>query len=841
MSPSPAGGAPGEPQQLSLLQGFPASAAEASGPALAAQLPVARVLIESSLPHLDRPFDYSVPAVLDADALPGVRVKVKFNGQELTGYLLERTAGSDAGHPLVPLHKVLSPVPVLTPAVAELAGRIASRYAGTVSDVLRVAVPPRMAKLEKEFAPDGRLDPELFGTEMFGLATDVSLPSPAAGSVWARTATVRPSSSHLAAGESPRAVLTALQGYGPGGWPRMVAEAVAAVRISGRGAVVVVPDYRDLDRVESALLELLPAGDVARLTADDGQTPRYRSFLRVLSGAAGVAVGTRSAAYAPVRNLGLVVCWDDGDDLHIEQRSPYAHSREVLLLRAGQEGAACLLAAHSRSTETERLVASGWAQSVEAERTVLRRTVPRVLNTADSYELEHDPLARIARLPGAAWRAAKEGLERGPVLVQVARAGYAPSLVCETCREPARCTACSGPLAIAGPGGSSAVPQCRWCSSPAPAWRCGTCNGVRLRRGATGALRTAEELGRAFPGKPVITSSGDQIKATVAGDDGPRGGHRRCRTGGHRRVRRGPAARRRLAAAPGKPEGGGGRSPPLVQRRGPGAAGTEGGLVVITADDAAGVGALLRWDPAGYASRELALRQELQLPPAVRVASVTGGRTAVGHFTEAIQQRLAAQGTVLRTAGPAPVILPAAAGAGRTRRGILCRGILRRGIPARRSGPCCSSPTPRPRTPRPSCGPSRRRPRPSAATTRCSCAWTASTSSRTFHCVRDDSHGVARHAGLLDGRRATELGPYAGGHSPQMAGMRLLLRPSVTNRCSATRGPGVIPDSQRVRRGVVLRAGHLPAVPAISGREAGSGARRPLRRRPRAAAPTRPS
>ncbi|SKB93682.1 replication restart DNA helicase PriA [Arthrobacter sp. 49Tsu3.1M3] len=666
MSPNPAAGAPGEPQQLSLLQGFPASTAEASGPALAAHLPVARVLIESSLPHLDRPFDYSVPASLDADAIPGVRVKVKFNGQELAGYLLERTAGSDAGHPLVPLHKVLSTVPVLTPAVAELAGRIASRYAGTVSDVLRVAVPPRMAKLEKEFAPDGRLDPGLFGTEISGVATDVSLPSPAAGSVWTRYRNGAAFLAHLAAGESPRAVLTALQGYGPASWPRMIAEAVAAVRISGRGAVVVVPDYRDLDRVESALLELLPAGDVARLTADDGQTPRYRSFLRVLSGAAGVAVGTRSAAYAPVPNLGLVICWDDGDDLHIEQRSPYAHTREVLLLRAGQEGAACLLAAHSRSTETERLVASGWAQAVEADRAVVRRTVPRVLNTADSYELEHDPLARIARLPGAAWRAAKEGLERGPVLVQVARAGYAPSLVCDTCREPARCTACSGPLAIAGPAGSSAVPQCRWCSAPDPAWRCGTCNGARLRRGATGALRTAEELGRAFPGKPVITSSGDQIKATVAETAAlvvATVGAEPVAAGGYaaallldgdsllrrENLRAGEDAVRRWfnAAALVRPA-------------------SEGGLVVITADDAAGVGALLRWDPAGYASRELALRQELQLPPAVRVASVTGGRTAVGHFTDAIAQRLAAQGTVLRTAGPAPVILPAAAGAGRT-------------------------------------------------------------------------------------------------------------------------------------------------------------------------------
>src|SRR6478609_1143656 len=666
MTPARGGAtAPDEPLQLSLLHGFPASAA-AAGPALAAELPVARVLLESSLPHLDRPFDYSVPADLDAAARPGVRVRVKFSGQELGGYLLERTAASDAGHPLVPLFKVVSPVPVLTPAVAELAGRVAARYAGTVSDVLRVAVPPRMAKLEKEFAPGGLLDPAIFSAGSAAGDSAPAAPEAPAPSGWADYHNGPAFLQHLGAGESPRAALSALQGFGPGGWPRVIAEAVAAVRRSGRGAVVVVPDYRDLDRVEAALLELLPAGDVARLTADDGQTPRYRSFLRVLSGAAGVAVGTRSAAYAPVHKLGLVVCWDDGDDLHIEQRSPYAHAREVLLLRAAHEGAACLLAGHARSTETQRLVESGWARPVEADRTVARRTVPRVLNTADSFEQERDPLARIARLPGAAWRAAKEGLERGPVLVQVARAGYAPSLACERCREPARCTACNGPLAIAGAAGSAAVPVCRWCSAAAPEWHCVHCNGVRLRRGATGALRTAEELGRAFPGKPVITSSGDRVLATVPDSNAlvvATVGAEPVAAGGYaaallldgdsllrrENLRAGEDAVRRWfnAAA-------------LVRSA------SEGGLVVITADDAAGVGALLRWDPAGYASRELALRQELQLPPAVRVASVTGGRTAVGHFTDAIQQRLAAQGTVLRTAGPAPVILPAAAGAGRT-------------------------------------------------------------------------------------------------------------------------------------------------------------------------------
>lgn len=655
MTPDRRAATPEEPLQLSLLHGLPASAA-AAGPALAAELPVARVLLESSLPHLDRPFDYSVPADLDAAARPGVRVKVKFSGQELGGYLLERTAASDAGHPLVPLFKVVSPVPVLTPAVSELAGRVAARYAGTVSDVLRVAIPPRMAKMEKDYAPGGLLDPALFTA-----GDDARAEPPAAPpSGWAEYHNGPAFLQHLGAGESPRAVLSALQGFGPGGWPRMVAEAVAAVRRSGRGAVVVVPDYRDLDRVEAALLEQLPAGDVARLTADDGQTPRYRSFLRVLSGAAGVAVGTRSAAYAPVRNLGLVVCWDDGDDLHIEQRSPYAHAREVLLLRAAHEGAACLLAGHARSTETQRLVESGWARPIEAGRSVMRRTVPRVQNTADSFEQERDPLARIARLPGAAWRAAKEGLERGPVLVQVARAGYAPSLACERCREAARCTACNGPLAIAGPGGSAAVPVCRWCSAAAPDWHCVHCDGVRLRRGATGALRTAEELGRAFPGKPVVTSSGDRVLATVPDSKAlvvATVGAEPVAAGGYaaallldgdsllrrENLRAGEDAVRRWfnAAA-------------LVRSA------SEGGLVVITAEDTAGVGALLRWDPAGYAGRELALRQELSLPPAVRIASVTGGRTAVGHFTEAVERALAKKGIVLRQAGPAP--LPGAGG-----------------------------------------------------------------------------------------------------------------------------------------------------------------------------------
>jgi primosomal protein N' (replication factor Y) len=654
-------GGHGQAVQPSLLQGFPARKLPA-GITLAGHLPVARVLVDSSLPHLDRPFDYAVPANLDGEARPGVRVKVSFNGQDLSGFLLERVAESDAGHTLVPLAKIVSPVPVLTPAVRDLANAVAARYAGTVSDVLRVAVPPRVARLEKDFAAAAADVPaageqattgrETTGGETTGQVTAGGALPP--GSAWAAYRNGPAFLHHLADGGSPRAVLNPLQGYGPAGWPQLLAEAVAAAYAAGRGAVVVVPDYRDLDRLEDALLALLPEEAVARLAADDGPTPRYRNFLRLLAGTARVAIGTRSAAFAPVKDLGLVACWDDGDDLHIEQRAPYAHAREVLLLRAGQEGAACLLAGHGRSTEVQRLVDAGWALPVESDRTATRRTVPRVVNTADSFEQERDPLATIARLPGAAWRAAKEGLERGPVLVQVARAGYAPSLACETCREPARCDGCQGPLALAG---TSAMPQCRWCSTPAPDWRCTHCGGRRLRKGATGVLRTAEELGRAFPGKTVITSSGDQVKASV-----DRGKALVVATVGAEPVADGGYAAALLLDGDSLLRRETLRAGEDTVRRWFNAAAlvrpaSEGGLVVVTATDTAAVGALLRWDPAGYAQRELALRTELQLPPAVRIASVTGPRAAVEHYSGAVEAELGTAGITLRTAGPAPVLL----------------------------------------------------------------------------------------------------------------------------------------------------------------------------------------
>ena len=125
----------------------------------AATLPVARVWVDVPLAHLDRPFDYLVPASLDDQAVPGCRVRVRFAGQQVDGFLAERVAESDFGGRLGFLSKVVSAEPVLAPEIAALARAVADRYAGTMIDVLRLAIPPRHAKVEAEEPPAPALVP----------------------------------------------------------------------------------------------------------------------------------------------------------------------------------------------------------------------------------------------------------------------------------------------------------------------------------------------------------------------------------------------------------------------------------------------------------------------------------------------------------------------------------------------------------------------------------------------------------------------------------------------------------------------------------------------------------
>ena len=119
----------------------------------AADKPVARIAVDLQLAHLDRPFDYLVPERLADQARPGVRVRVRFAGKLTDGFLIERVADSEHQGSLRYLERVVSAERVLTEEIVGLARAVADRYAGTLSDVLRLAVPQRHAATETETAP----------------------------------------------------------------------------------------------------------------------------------------------------------------------------------------------------------------------------------------------------------------------------------------------------------------------------------------------------------------------------------------------------------------------------------------------------------------------------------------------------------------------------------------------------------------------------------------------------------------------------------------------------------------------------------------------------------------
>ncbi len=584
----------------------------------AATDPIARVLVDLPLAHLDRPFDYLVPAKDDEAVRPGVRVKVRFAGQDVDGYVVERSDRTDHTGRLAPLRRVVSAEPVLAPEIAALSGRIAERYAGTRADVLRLAVPPRHATTEK---------------------AEVAAPEPGPpgepSEAWRGYETAEAYLTHLRDGGSPRAVWTA----GPGAdWPAALAEAAAAAYTGGRGVLLAVPDHRDVERVSAALTSRLGAGSHVTLTADKGPAARYRDFLAISRGHVKVAVGTRAAAFAPVHDLGLIVLWDDGDDLYAEPRAPYPHAREVLLTRAAQQDAALLLGGFACSVEAQHLLATGWARPITMPRDEVRARANVVV--AEAGEREHG-----ARIPHAVHEAIKKALADGPVLVQTPRQGYLTSLACERCRTPARCRTCQGPLTLPGP---TQPPVCAWCGTEDHAWACPECGHRGLRAPVLGDTRTAEELGRTFPGTAVRTSSGDGVAASVG--EAPAivvatpGAEPVAETGYAAVVLLDtwlPLARADLRAGE------------EALRRWLGAAGLvrPGGNVVAVGDPGqAPLQALVRWDPVGYAEREAAARAEAHLPPASRVATLQGSPGAIDDVLTLLDLPEAAD-----VLGPVPV------------------------------------------------------------------------------------------------------------------------------------------------------------------------------------------
>ncbi|RDH99283.1 replication restart DNA helicase PriA [Curtobacterium sp. AG1037] len=628
---------------------------------------VARVVLDSPLPQLDRLFDYRVPAELEDDCVPGVRVKVPLRtGARMSDAWVVEVVAPDAADAdttfageLSPVEQVVSPVPVLAPEIWSLARAVADRAAGVASDVLRLAVPPRQVRAEKawlardpEWSPPSVTAGPVAGyvegvlealVADHGRAAVAALPHPVA----LHPASLHPAALHpVAVAPSPDGAepdpAPAAPEPGPDpvwvpGWAATIAQAAAHAVAAEQSAVVAVPDFRDVTDLERALLAVLPAERVVRFDAKQTNGARAKALLQARSHAV-VAIGNRTALYAPATDLGLIVVWDDGDASFVEPRAPYVHTRDVALVRAAQSGAGLLFVSHARSTDVQRLVELHWLDEVAP----YRQPTPKVIPTVQQGGAEG--FAAQARIPSTAWRAAREASQHGPVLVQVASPGFGTGLVCAECGERAHCRVCGGPL---GQPHRGATPQCRFCGALAVGFRCPTCGNGTVKPVGQGAQRTADELGRAFPGTRIVVADGsrplDEVPARPSVVVATRGAEPNV-PGGYACVLL--LDGERMLAREGL------RVQEDVLRFWTGAAakGAPGSEVYLVGIGGRLATAMATWRLDGPAHEELVDRRALHFPPAVRVATLTGTDDAVTAAVEALGDTLV--GDVL---GPVPV------------------------------------------------------------------------------------------------------------------------------------------------------------------------------------------
>lgn len=556
----------------------------------------AQVLLDTSLPQLDHLFDYEVPLELRDLVRVGQRVRVplRAGARQAFGYVVALHETSQFQGKVSALTDIVSPVPVLTQNIHQLARILADRAAGSENDILRLAIPTRQVRVEKAFIAEHGV-PQ----------------APEAVPETART----PNRTCLTPIQHPIRLPT---GEWVPGWVESVTVLVQKALAREESIIVAMPDHYDVEVLQDALLATVPKQAFVRMDAQQSNASRYQQFLTALLPHARVIVGNRSTIYAPAYQLGAIVLVDDGDSLFEEPLSPYVHARDAALVRSELEVADLYFVANSRSLEVHRLVTLGYVDVLPAP----RRSSSVVLTESMSAERANQ------RLPSHAVTVLREALSEGPVLVQVPSPGFATAVFCASCSERQRCSVCAGPMELLD--GTAASGRCRWCRLSTSPLECASCGSPQFREVGAGSARTADQFTKQFPKARVLTSDGENRRVLV--DSRPAivvatRGAEPLAAGGYSAVLL-LDADRMLAAESLRAE-----EEALRVWSNAAALARPGANIVLTEAGGTLASNFALGTPERWLDIVLAERKMLRYPPAVRVASVSGPSAVVAATT----------------------------------------------------------------------------------------------------------------------------------------------------------------------------------------------------------------
>lgn len=407
---------------------------------------VAKVWVDSSVYHLDSSFSYLIPGNLTDSVFVGSSVVVPFHGRELEGVVLSLEKPETISG-LKSISKVVGSIPLLSQEIISLIATASLRYAAHPFDLIRSALPDRVASVERKFN--------------FSEVNEVQ----AVRKRRSEFLQLPPSKSRSS----------------------LMAEKVG--QLSEEGSVLVVlPDAQEVERLHRALdLKGLPH---AQLTSLQSRSENFENFLKIRTGGSSVVIGTRSSIFAPVKNLRSVLIFNEGSEHLYERRSPGWNVRDIALIRAEHSHLDIYFVGYSPSGDIASLIQNG---GVNHRRVRAKMKVRAATPT-------HGEL-----LPSTALNPIKSALKAGPVLVLVPTKGFAQAIRCWKCKTISRCE-CGGALEKKS---ATAPVSCNHCLSTKPQWRCAWCQNEVFSLASRGIERHQQEIGLLLPGTPTYLSTAD--------------------------------------------------------------------------------------------------------------------------------------------------------------------------------------------------------------------------------------------------------------------------------------------------------------------------------------------
>jgi primosomal protein N' (replication factor Y) len=310
------------------------------------------------------------------------------------------------------------------------------------------------------------------------------------------------------ASESRQFSVTLLHGVTGSGKTAVYLAAMQKVLNDGRGAILLVPEI-GLTPAAAANLHEVFGEEVAILHSGLSDAERAEQWHRIHRGEARIAVGTRSAVFAPVHDLALIVVDEEHDNSYKQEETPRYHARDVAIVRARNAKAAIVLGSATPSLETYHNAQSGKYSLVELKERIERRPLPEV--EIVDMRLEFQVAGKEQVLSRALHQAVTDRLERGEqTMLLLNRRGYSPVVLCRTCGETVQCKHCA--MSLTHHKGGRRL-ECHYCGyTERVPERCPKCGSDYVQFLGTGSERLEELLHQVFPQARIARLDRDTVR-----------------------------------------------------------------------------------------------------------------------------------------------------------------------------------------------------------------------------------------------------------------------------------------------------------------------------------------